>query len=305
MVVLLLIASFAVFSLVYLAPGDPLGTLLGGAPRTPQVVGALRREYHLNLSFFHQYWLWLTGAVRLQFGKSVATGEPVIDEIKMALPSSLYLGAYAYLLTMVLGVGFGALAAVRRQQWVDRVLMSGSIVALSMPAFVSGTILIYIFAVLLGLFPASGGGTGFINEIWHLTLPAFALAFMGVGYVAKHTRTAMVGALQQDYVTFARARGLSARRVLLAYALRNALIPVVTIAAVLLGFVVTGAVLIEVAFSLPGIGSLLVQSATEKDITTVQGIAMVIAFIIMAANLLADIAYAIVDPRIRLGGGAR
>jgi peptide/nickel transport system permease protein len=302
---LLVVVSFAVFSLVYLAPGSPLDAYLGVQPRTPQTVATLRHEFHLDKPFLTQYWLWARNAVQLNFGNSIATTLPVIDEIKARLPTSLYLGAYAYGLTMVLGVGLGVLAALRRQRFLDRAIVGGAIVALSTPAFVSGILLLYVFAILVHLFPVFGGGTGFFDEVWHLTLPAIALAFVGSGYVLKHTRAAMIGVLDQDYVTFARARGLSARRVLVSYALRNALIPVVTISGVILALVVTGAVLVEVAFSLPGIGQLLVQSASQKDITTIQGVAIVVALVIMLANLLADIAYVAVDPRIRLGRARR
>jgi peptide/nickel transport system permease protein len=148
-----------------------------------------------------------------------------------------------------------------------------------------------------------GAGHGFIDAVWHLTLPALALALVGFGYILRHTRAAVMGVLDQDYVTFARARGLSPRRVLLTYMLRNALIPVVTISGLILAFVVTGAVLVENAFNVPGIGQLLVQSSTTKDLPTIQGVAIVVAFAIMLANLLADLAYVAVDPRIRLVKG--
>jgi peptide/nickel transport system permease protein len=166
---------------------------------------------------------------------------------------------------------------------------------------VSGVFLLYVFAIVVHWFPAFGTGEGFFDEAWHLTLPAVALALSGSAYVLKHTRAAMIGVLEQDYVTFARARGLSWKRILLAYALRNALIPVVTVSGLILAFVITGAVLVEETFSLPGVGSLLVQSATLKDLPMIQGVAMVIAVVIMVANLAADLVYVAVDPRIRLG----
>jgi peptide/nickel transport system permease protein len=204
---------------------------------------------------------------------------------------------------MVLGVGFGILAALRKWSLADRGIVATSIVGLSTPAFVSGVFLLYIFAVELPWFPVFGSGDWFVDQLWHLTLPAFALAFVAAAYVLKHTRAAMIGVLDQDYVTFARARGLSSRRVLYLYALRNALIPVVTISGLILAFVITGAVLVEVTFSVQGIGWLLVQSATTKDLPVLQGVGLVVATTIMVANLLADLVYLAVDPRIRFGGG--
>jgi peptide/nickel transport system permease protein len=301
LVVLLVVISFVVFSLLYVAPGNAVDALLGTNPRTPEEVRLLRHEYHLDKSFWEQYWIWVSGAVRLRFGNSVQTTLPVTSEIKARLPMSLGLGLYSYVLTMVLGVGLGILAALRRRSLIDRGIVAGAIVALSAPAFVIGVFLIYVFGLQVHWFPVSGPGSGFFDGWWHLTLPAIALALVGYPYVFRQTRAAMIGALDQDYVTFAWARGLSSARVLLGYALRNALIPVVTMSGVILAFVITGAVLVENTFSLPGIGQLLVQSATSKDLPMIQGVAMVAAVVIMAANLLADVALVVADPRIRLG----
>jgi peptide/nickel transport system permease protein len=298
--VLLVVISFAVFSLLYISPGNVVDTLLGTNPRTPAEVRFLTNEYHLNKPFLDQYWIWAGQAVRLHFGTSIQTSLPVTSEITARLPTSLYLGVYAFILTMVLGIGLGIAAALRRRTVVDRAIVSSSIVALSTPAFVSGVFLIFLFAIKLHWFPVFGPGTGFFGELWHLTLPAIALALTGTAYLVKHTRAALIGVLDQDYVTFARARGLSSARVLLGYAVRNALIPVVTISGLILSYVITGAVLVEDTFSLPGIGQLLVQSATAKDLPMIQGVAILIAVVIVGANLLADLVYVAVDPRIRL-----
>jgi peptide/nickel transport system permease protein len=169
---------------------------------------------------------------------------------------------------------------------------------------VSGVFLIFLFGIEVRWFPVSGPGSGFFGQLWHLTLPALALALTGMAFLVKHTRAAVIGVLDQDYLTFARARGLSPGRVLLVYALRNALIPVVTMSGLILSYVIVGAVLVEDTFSLPGIGQLLVQSATAKDLPMLQGVAMLVAVVIIVANLLADITYIAVDPRIRLGRGS-
>lgn len=299
--VLLVLISFLVFSLLYISPGNVVDTLLGTNPRTPAEVRFLTNEYHLNKPFLDQYWIWASQAVRLHFGTSIQTSLPVTDEIRARLPTSLYLGVYAFILTMILGIGLGVVAALRRRTVTDRGIVAGAVVALSAPAFVTGVFLIFGFAIEVHWFPVFGPGTGFGGNLSHLTLPAIALALTGTAYLVKHTRAALIGVLDQDYVTFARARGLSGARVLLGYALRNALIPVVTISGLILSYVITGAVLVEDTFSLPGIGQLLVQSATAKDLPMIQGVAMLIAVVIVAANLLADLVYVAVDPRIRLG----
>ena len=302
--VLLVVISFLVFSLQYLAPGSVIDTLLGTNPRTPQEIQYLTNEYHLNKSFWDQYWIWATQAVRFNFGNSIQTSLPVTTEISERLPTSLFLGIYAYVLTMVLGVGGGLLAALRRRRLADRGIVGASMVALSTPAFVSGVFLIWVFGIEVHWFPVSGPGTGFFGDLWHLTLPALALALTGMAFLVKHTRAAVIGVLDQDYLTFARARGLSPARVLLVYALRNALIPVVTMSGLILSYVIVGAVLVEDTFSLPGIGQLLVQSATAKDLPMLQGVAMLVATVVIVANLLADVAYIVADPRIRLGRGS-
>jgi peptide/nickel transport system permease protein len=277
--------------------------LLGTNPRNPETVRLLKHEYHLDQPFLVQYWIWAKGALHFHFGNSIQTTLPVTDEIKARLPTSLYLGIYAYALTMLLGVGGGIWAALKRRTIFDRGTVATSVVGMSTPGFVSGIFLLYVFAILVPWFPAFGKGSGFTDSVWHLTLPAVALAVVTAAYLLKHTRASMINVLDQDYVTFARARGLSGTRVMLFYALRNALIPTLTISALILSFLIVGAVLVEDTFSLPGIGGLLVQSAQVKDLPMLQGVAMLVAGIIILANLLADIAYVAVDPRIRLGRG--
>lgn len=300
----LTVISFVVFSLQYLAPGSVIDTLLGTNPRTPQEVQYLTNEYHLDKPFLDQYWIWARQAVRFRFGNSIQTSLPVTTEIGQRLPTTLFLGIYAYILTMLLGVGGGLLAALRRQRLADRGIVGISMVALSTPAFVSGVFLIWVLGIEAHWFPVSGPGDGFFGDLWHLTLPALALALTGMAFLVKHTRAAVIGVLDQDYLTFARARGLAPRRVLLVYALRNALIPVVTMSGLILSYVIVGAVLVEDTFSLPGIGQLLVQSATAKDLPMLQGVAMLVAAVVVVANLLADAAYIVVDPRIGLGRGS-
>jgi peptide/nickel transport system permease protein len=264
-------------------------------------VRSLRHEYNLDKPFLERYGIWLAHAARLDFGRSIRTQEPVLEGISSRLGLSLFLGLYAFLISLALGVPLGILAAVRKRGATDRAVVGLSVVGVSAPAFATGIAFLYVFAVLLGWFPVFGAGDGFTDRLYHLTLPAFALALTVMALIVKLTRAAMIGALEQDYVTFARARGLSRNSVLVRYALRNALVPIVTAAGAVLGVLIAGAVFVEVAFDLPGIGSLLVESVESKDIPMVQGLTIVIALVIVVVNLLTDLAYLAVDPRIRFG----
>jgi peptide/nickel transport system permease protein len=304
MVVLLFIVSFGVFSLMYIAPGSVEQILLGTQPRTPAVVHALQVEYHLDKPFLIQYWMWLRGAFHLQFGQSIMLNEPVLTAIRAQMPVTLFYGIFAFVISMLAGVGLGIAAAVRKQTLTDRGIVAGSVLGVSAPSYATGLILLYLFAVQLNWFPVIGAGTGFDDRLWHLTLPALALAISGTALTVKLTRAALIGALDQDYVAFARARGVRSARVLVAYGLRNALVPILTAAGIVFTSMLTGAVLVEQVFALPGVGSLLISSINNKDVIVVQGITMLVATLVVVVNLLIDLAYLAVDPRIRLTGRA-
>jgi peptide/nickel transport system permease protein len=301
LIVMLAVISFGIFGLLYLAPGNPVAVILGRGHHSPAAIQAVKHQYHLDKPFLEQYLIWAKGVLHFKFGNSITTSLPVGGQITSRLPTSMYLGAYAFVLTLVFGVGLGLLAALKNQTVLDRGTVAASLIGLSTPAFVAGVFLIYLFAIVVHWFPASGRGNGFVDELWHLTLPAISLALTSIAYVLKHTRAAVIGVMEQDYVTFARARGLSLRRILVTYMLRNALIPVITISGLVLSGLVVGAVLTEVTFSIQGLGDLLVQSASSKDVPTIQAVAVLVAALIIVANLLADLAYAFADPRVRLG----
>ncbi len=301
---LLVLLSFGIFSLLYIAPGDIVQSLLGARQSSPELVKQLRSQYHLDQPFLTQYWIWLKAAVHLDLGRSTSTGLPVTTSILQRYPVTLFLGLFAFAITAVVGVSLGVASALRKRSVVDRAIVGGSVVAVSMPAFVTGIVLLYLLAVRVSWFPAYGPGSGFTDRLVHLTLPAIALALTQTALVLKLTRASMIEALDQDYVAFARARGLPLRRVVTTYAFRNALIPVVTASAMILAFLLTGAVLIEVTFALPGLGSLLVDAVNFKDVTMVQGLALVVATTVMLANLATDLLYLFLDPRIRFEKGA-
>ena len=304
LVVLLIALSFVVFSLLYLAPGGPEQALLGTRPATPALSAALREKYHLDESFLRQYWLWLRDAVLLDFGDSTRTGRSVSASLAERVGVSLFVGGYAFTLAMVTGVPLGVVAALRKRTVLDRGVVGLAVVGVSAPAFVTGVFLLYVFSVALGWFPGFGAGEGLADGLWHLTLPAAALALSVMALVLKLTRTAMIHALDQDYVAFARARGVPERRVIVRYALRNALVSVITAAGLVLTVVLTGSVLVEVTFALPGLGSLLVDAVENKDLPMLQGLMMVIATVIVLVNLAIDLLYTLVDPRVRIGSAA-
>jgi peptide/nickel transport system permease protein len=299
--VLLLIISFLVFSLTYLAPGSPVTALLGGRPSTPQAIAQIEREYHLNGSLLQRYGSWLGGVVHLHLGDSIRTSQPVTQVISSSLGVTIYLAIYAFIITILFGVGLGFLAALRSRRATDRIISGASVIGISAPAFATGIILLYVFAEVLRIFPVYGLGTGFFSELWHLTLPAIALAVSGMALVVKLTRASLIEVLERDYVLFARARGISRPRILLSYVLRNGMIPVVTAGGLIVIYLLTSAVLVEVTFAIPGTGSLLVESIAFKDLPVIQGLTLALAVLILATNLVTDGLYLLLDPRIRGG----
>lgn len=303
-VLLLLLLSFVIFSLIYIAPGSPEQALLGTRPTSPQLLEQLRAQFHLDRPFVEQYWLWLRDALQLDFGDSTKNGRSVTSVIGTRLGVTTYLAAYAFVLAIGAGIPLGVWAAVRRRSAVDRAVVGASVVGISTPAFVTGVVLLYVFAVQLAWFPAYGAGSGFSDRFWHLTLPAIALALTAMAIIVKVTRTAVAEVLEQDYVGFALARGVPQRRVLLRYALRNALLPILTAAGTVVALVLTGTILVETTFSLPGLGTLLIGSVQNKDLPVLQGVVLLLAALIVLLNLLVDVLYTVADPRIAFGEGA-
>jgi peptide/nickel transport system permease protein len=264
----------------------------------------IRAEYHLDEPFVVQYWYWLSGALVGDFGVSVRTMEPVLDAILSRFGVTLSLAGAAFAITVLTAVPLGVWAALRRGSAVDRAVVGISVFGVSTPAFATGLLLIYVFAVWLDWLPALGLGRNPADRLVHLVLPSVALATSVLALVLKLTRAAMIDVLDQDYVTFARARGVPPAAVVVKYGLRNALVPVVTAFGLVVAYMVTGAVLVEATFSLPGIGGLLVDSVTVSDTPVVQGLALFTSALIVGVNLVTDLVYVVVDPRIQLGRAA-
>jgi len=287
--------SLVVFLLLRMLPGDP-ARLMAGLTASPEEVEAKRAEMGLDQPLPVQYVDFLGDLVRLDLGRSITTDRPVADDILARLPYTLQLAAATMTLTIVFGIPLGVLAATRRDTPLDTFISTVSMLGISMPSYALGLMLIVIFAVQLKWLPAAGA-----DDIRGLILPASTLTIIFLAIIVRITRTSMIEAMTQDYVRTATAKGLHGRRVVFRHALRNALIPVVTILGLQFGGLMSGAVLTETVFGYPGIGLLLTESIFNRDFPTVQGVVLFISFIFVGVNLLVDLAYMGIDPRIRYG----
>ncbi|MGW0786437.1 ABC transporter permease [Streptomyces sp. NPDC002913] len=296
--VLLLILSVAVFALLQAAPGDPAQTLLGPRSATPEALSAVRARYHLDSPLGAQYWYWLSDAVRLDLGTSIRTGESVASAIGGRLVLTGQLVGLGLLVALLLGLPLGVLAGLRNRRTTDRAVQSLGVIALSTPAFASGLVLIYVFSLMLGWFPAYGPGEGG-DRLTHLVLPGVALGLAVTAVLLKLTRAAVVRELEREHVTFARARGVRERDILLHYVLRGTLVPVLTGVSLVIAYLLAGTVMVEQVFALPGLGSLLVDSVTFRDVPVVQAEALLLAALVCAANLVTDLVQPLLDPRLQ------
>jgi peptide/nickel transport system permease protein len=298
---LLVLVSFGVFALVHLAPGDPARALLGSRPSDPATLAAIRELYHLNDPFIVQYGKWLWQVLHGDLGRSIQSSQQVTSAIRQRLGLTVFIGLMSTTIVLGLGILLGMLAGFRRGTRLDRGMVMFGVLGISSPPFVTGIFLLYLFGVVLGWFPIYGAGRGFLDRLWHLTLPALALALSVMAIVVKITRTAVIQELDKDYVVFARARGLAPARIVFGYVLRNALIPVVTAAGIIIVGLIANAIYVEVTFALPGLGNLTVEAVHNRDIPLIQGTTLFLSAFVILLNLLVDLAYVLIDPRIRFG----
>jgi peptide/nickel transport system permease protein len=283
-----------VFVVMQVLPGDP-ARIRAGPGASAETVENIRRQLGLDKPIPVQYVLYLQKAVRLDFGRSFRTNQPVIHELSTRYGTTIQLTTAATVIFLCLGLPLGVIAAVKRNTIWDGLAILVSLLGISMPAFWLGLLLIWYFSVKLGWFPTFG-----FSSPKHLVLPAFTLAAYGIAYTARYTRSSMLEELMQEYVITARAKGLRERAVLFRHALRNALIPVVTQAALGFGFMLGGAVVIEVVFTVNGVGRLIVDGILYRDYPVVQAAVLLLALNFVLVNLIADIAYGFIDPRVRL-----
>jgi peptide/nickel transport system permease protein len=290
----LLGVSILVFSMLHLLPGDPAQILLGDAVTSAGELQRLRRELGFDAPLPVQYARFLGRALQGDLGRSLQTRRPVLDEILAQLPSTVQLTLAGLALAVLIGLGLGVAAATQRGSWPDSLCMALALGGVSMPAFWLGLMLIFLFALQLGWLPATGQG-GLVR----LVLPAVTLGYGATGVIARLVRSSMLEVLRVEYVTTARAKGLAERRVVYRHALRNALIPVITIVGLQFGALLGGTVVIETVFARQGIGRLLINAILYKDFPLVQGIVLFTASGYVLVNLLVDLGYALTDPRIR------
>ncbi len=300
----MLFASVVVFLMIYLVPGDPVLAVLGGEAR-PEQVEAMRKEMGLDRPLVVQYGRWLGRVVRGDLGVSFINSYPVWSLIGLKLPATLALSAGALTVALVTSLPLGILAAVRQGSWVDRLAVGFTALGLSVPTFWLGVLLVLLFSLRLQWLPASGYVPLFTRpalSLQHLLMPSLTLGIAIAAILTRFVRTAMLEVIRQDYVRTARAKGLPEGRVVIRHALKNAFIPVLTVIALQVGNLLGGAVITESIFDYPGVGQLILYAVTTKDYTVVQGTLLLLVFAFVFINLLTDVAYAILDPRVRYGG---
>ncbi len=296
LVPVLLGVTLLVFIMLRLAPGDPVLALLGESAQgmSREQVAALREAYGLDRNPVVQYLDYLRGVVQGDLGTSVRSSQPVTQEVLSRFPATLQLAGAAMAIAILLGVTLGVVAAIYQRSIVDYLAVIVALAGVSIPVFWSGLLLMMLFALQLGWLPASGYGT------WkHLVLPAAAVGISSSAFIARMTRASMIETLRADYVRTARAKGLGRDVVIVRHALRNALLPVVTVVGLEFGGLLGGAVLTETVFAWPGVGRLLVDSITARDLPLVQGAVLFIAVIFIVVNLLVDLSYALLNPKVR------
>lgn len=319
------IVSLVAFLLIRLIPGDPVQLMIGERGASPEAVAELRASLGLDRPLPVQYWNFISGAVRGDLGVSIHSKRGVWSEFSDRFPATVELSLVALFWAVLLGIPLGVVAAIKRRQWIDHLLMSVSLIGYSMPIFWWGLILILLFSVNLGLTPVSGrlgvaydvepwsgfllidvwvrgaGFAAFIDALRHMILPALVLGTIPFAAIARMTRSSLLEVLREDYVRTAKAKGLSFYQIVFVHALKNALIPVVTVIGLMLGTLLTGAVLTETLFSWPGVGRWLVTSVLSRDYPVLQGGVLLLSIMIISVNILVDLLYMWLNPRLRSG----
>ena len=295
----LLFVSFVTFNLVRLAPGDPVLIVLGGRRVDPATADALRVQFGLVGDPFSQYVAWLGRALSLDLGESYRLRQDVVGLIADRLPITLQLVAMSMLISIAIAIPLGIAQARRRDSLFDYVGSLVALVGLSIPVYFAAMLGVLIFAVWLRWLPAFGSGDDVLDRFKHLLLPAFALALGTIALTSRMTRSAMLETLSTDYIEAARAKGLPERTIVVKHAFRNALIPVLTVTSLQVGFLLVGAVLVETTLGLGGIGSLITDAIQNRDYPVIQACVLLLTIAFTFINLLTDIAYAVIDPRIR------
>jgi peptide/nickel transport system permease protein len=301
---LLVLISFGVFSLIFLIPGDPAITLAGGTHASPAAIERIREQLHLNQSFLAQFWGWLWRALHGQLGHSLFQNQSVAQGIARKFPVTFCIAAGGMVLAVFIGVPAGIAAGVRPRSVVDRVVTVGSSLGVAIPDFWLAMILVVVLSINLHLLSPIGY-VQFTTSPWgwfqHLLMPWLALGIGGAATIARQVRGSMIETMQQDYMRTAVAKGLPRRLVIGKHAMKNALSPVVTVVGIQFGYLLGGTFIIEQIFSLPGLGTYMLQAISDKDLPVIQGVVLVTAVLFVLVNLIVDVVYGVLNPKVRLG----
>ncbi|MBS4196183.1 ABC transporter permease [Lederbergia citri] len=297
----LLGVTILVFSIMHLSPGDPAKIILG-PKATAESIAKLNAQLGLDQPLYIQYFTWIGNVLTGDWGRSIQMKMDVLPLVIDRFNATLILTIFSALFAAVIGIGVGIISAYKKYSWIDRGLMFFVLVGFCLPVFWLGIILQIIFGLKLDLFPISGmyspGETGIADLLKHIVLPSLALSAGAGAVIARMTRSSMLEVLEQDYIRTARSKGIKERRVIYLHALKNAFIPVLTVLGMQVGFLLAGAVLVEMVFAWPGIGTLMINGILARDFPLVQGIILFVATTYVIVNLLVDILYALLDPRI-------
>ena len=295
------IVALFVFSLLYIAPGDP-AAVIAGDQASPADVERIRQSLGLDRPFLIQFGSWIWRILHLDLGTSIFTNLPVTSMIAQRIEPTLSLMALTLVLTLVIAVPLGVVAAWKAGSWIDRVIMAFAVSAFSLPVFVVGYVLAYVFALELDWLPVQGY-TPFAGGFWpwlqNLILPSIALGCVYIALIARVTRASMLEVLQQDYIRTGRAKGLGQPSILFVHALKNAAVPIVTVIGIGIALLIGGAVVTESVFAIPGLGRLTVDAILRRDYPVIQGIVLMFSFLYTLVNLMVDVTYTLIDPRIR------
>jgi ABC-type dipeptide/oligopeptide/nickel transport systems, permease components len=283
-----------VFAILYVLPGDPTDAMIDPSVATPEMVANLKHQLGVDQPFYIQFTRYISDMVRGDFGNSLLNSEPVLDKILEHFPATLALTAASALVSVAIGLVLGVLSAIHRNGPIDFIARLVGLFGISMPTFWSGILLIVLFSLQLGWFPAMGS-----NGWKTLVLPALTLGIVGAGFIVRMVRSSMLDIIDEHFMLTLRSKGLSERAVMYRHALRNALIPAVTMIGMLVGEMLAGTVVIETVFSRQGIGRIIGDALMAKDLPVVQGVIFFTALIYVLMNLLVDLSYSIIDPRVR------
>ncbi len=295
MIPILFVVSVLIFAMVRIVPTDPITSITKGKHISEETKQQLREEFHLDKPIVEQYFIWIGNALKGDLGQSYTHRQSVTLLVGERIGVTLSIVLLAGLLSVLIAIPMGIISAVNMNTAVDKVLSILSLVFVASPVFLTAMVLMLIFALYLGLFPSMGTGS-----LRHLILPSFALALNMVALTSRITRTTMIEQLNSDYIRTATAKGIPRMRVILQYALKNALIPIITVTSIQIGSMLVGAVLVETVFAMGGIGGLLIPAIKASDYPVVQGVTMLLVTVFLCINLFVDVIYAILDPRIRL-----